>query len=160
MRRTIFVLGLSALVGCGESTTGPGAANLCATSQGVEVCAPRSEYRPNEVVSVSVTNETSATIYIDTCSVKPVGKTSREAAFPVDYSPQNQCGNDVDVEEIVANMIELPAGQSIQVTGNISSFAFQGFYRINVWVLDVAGARVSNLPVFSGTFEVFPSAGT
>ena len=161
MRRILIVAGTLAIAGCGSSTAGPAnGPDLCATTQGFEVCAARAEYSPNETVTTTVRNTTAQTAYVDVCSVKPVGKTSRSAPFATDYSPQFGCGSDVDLDEIVSNMVELAPGASTQVTPKIAPFAFQGFYRINVWIVDAAGERVSNEPVFSGTFEVFPSAGT
>jgi len=90
--------------------------------------------------------------------VKIVGKTSRTAAFPEDYSPQVRCGSAWTLADIVENMVEVPAGGSVQESQQIQSFAFQGYYRVNVWLVDETGERIGSTPVYSGTFEVFPSA--
>ncbi|MDX1396333.1 MAG: hypothetical protein R3195_18270 [Gemmatimonadota bacterium] len=160
MRTTTLLIGCVLVAGCGDSSTGAEAAGLCATSQGLEVCADRTEYRPADEVSASLANSTAAPMYIGGCSIKVVGKTSREAEFETTYSPAARCGSDVDADEILANLVEIPAGETLVLPVPISSIAFQGYYRVNVWILDAAGQRVSSLPAFSGTFEVFPSAGS
>ena len=160
MRITTLLIGCVLLAGCGDSATGPGASGLCATSQGLEVCADRTEYRPADEVSASLTNSTSGPMYVGGCSIKVVGKTSRAAQFETAYSPAARCGPDVDADEILANLVEIPAGETLVLPVPISPIAFQGYYRVNVWILDAAGHRVASLPAFSGTFEVFPSAGS
>ena len=159
MRITILLIGCILVAGCGGSSTGPAGAGACATSQGLEVCVDRTEYSPADEVSASLSNMTAAAMYVDGCSLKVVGKTSRDAEFETAYSPAARCGSDVDAAEILANLVEVPAGATIVLPVPISPIAFQGFYRVNVWIVDDAGERVSSLPAFSGTFEVFPSAG-
>ncbi|MFV1988610.1 MAG: hypothetical protein ACC682_15155 [Gemmatimonadota bacterium] len=159
MGRVSFFVGAIFCAACGGSTTGAGAAGLCATIQGLEVCAGRTEYKPNDTLTASVRNTTAAVVFVGGCSFKVVGKTSRTAEFDETYSPTVQCGTDVDQAEILANLIEIAAGQTVEMSLKIPPFAFQGFYRVNVWILDAEGMQVSTLPAFSGTFEVFPSAG-
>lgn len=149
----------AAMLGCG-SATGANAADLCATGQGVVVCAGKPEYRPAEMVETTVRNTTSETLYVDGCSLKAVGTTNRDSPFETAYLPTARCGADVDLDEILANMVEVPPGATARLEAPLSVFAFQGFYRINVWILDVSGERVSELPAFSGTFLVYPSAGS
>ena len=158
MGRISLLLGAALLAACGDSA-GPGDAGLCATSQGLEVCPDRGEYKPADDVTASVRNTGSEAVFADACSIKVVGVTSRTKEFATDYSPSIRCGADVDVAEIVENMVEIPPGQTRQLMLKIPTFAFQGFYRVNVWILDSMGERVSGLPAFSGTFDVFPSAG-
>jgi hypothetical protein len=160
MRRTSLVLCAVLANACGESVAGPNGDSLCATSQDLEVCADRREYSPAADLTASVRNVGAEGVFVDACSIKIVGKTSRTASFATDYSPSIQCGSDVDTAEIIANMVEVPAGQTRQLMIKIPTFAFQGFYRVNVWILDASGERVSGLPAFSGTFDVFPSAGS
>jgi hypothetical protein len=159
MGRTSLFAGAILFAACGGSTTGSGGDSLCATTQGMEVCAGRAEYSPNDNFTASVRNTTSDPVFADGCSFKVVGKTSRTAKFEDDYSPTIQCGTDVDQEEILANLIEIAAGQTVDMLLKIPPFAFQGFYRVNVWILDDQGMQVSTVPAYSGTFEVFPSAG-
>ena len=160
MYRISLICGIVFLAACGDSIAGAGAKDLCATSQGIQVCADRSEYSPNDNLVATVTNTGSESVLADGCSIKAVGKTNRASEFDAGYSPTVQCGIDVDAAEILANMVEIPAGQSVEMAIRIPPFAFQGFYRINVWILDAAGEPVATQPVYSGTFEVFPSAGS
>jgi len=150
---------LIVLAGCGNSATGPGS-GPCATNQGIEICADRSSYRPGASVGLTITNRGSQTVFKDFCSVKIVGKTDRSAPFEARYNPTLLCGLDVTQEEIVANMVELAPGASIEEQHRLATFAFQGLYRVNVWILDENGDRISMTPFFTGTFDVIPTAGT
>lgn len=147
-------------VACSGSPAGTGSAALCATSDGVEICVARAQYRPTDIVEIEIHNRGLETLYVDYCSVKIVGKTSRSVPFPEDYSPQVRCGSDWTQADVIANRIELPPGGTIQESQQIQSFAFQGYYRVNVWFVDGNGDRIGTGPSYSGTFEVFPSAGS
>ena len=164
MRETLTTMCLvaaagGALLACG-SATGPGGASLCATGLGVEVCAAKSEYSPGDIVETTVRNTTSESLYVDVCSLKPAGKTDRDRPFETDYLPGTACGPDVDLDEIRSRMVEVAPGATARFEPRLPTFAFQGFYRVNVWLLDANGERVNEVPAFSGTFVVFPSAGS
>lgn len=155
--RLVLATTLSVVWGCGESPTGAGA-RACSTIDGIEVCADRSEYRPGDVISLTISNRGGETVFKDACSTEVVGKTSLSGAFEDDYDPTLHCGEDVTPADIAAAMIELPPGDAIVESQSLARFAFQGFYRVNVWILDGTGARISMTPFHSGTFEVFPTA--
>ena len=91
--------------------------------------------------------------------MKLVGKTDRAAEFEAVFEPQGRCGPGATLADIVANMVELAPGESFEDGIQIISFAFQGFYRVNVWILNADGTLAANTPAFSATFLVFPSAG-
>lgn len=159
---TMTLLASAALssTACGDSPVGADPATLCATSQGLEVCVGRGEYSPADEVETSVRNTTSETVRAGYCSMKAVGKTDLEADFETVYSPTVRCGADVDLDEIRSLMVEIPPGATETFDPPLSPFAFQGFYRVNVWILDENGERVAGLPAFSGTFLVIPTAGS
>ncbi len=158
MRRTLWALASTGLAGlaCGE-TTGPVAA-LCATRHGAEACADRAEYGPGDFVRVRVRNASAATLYLDGCATKIVGKTSRSVPFEAVYDPSLRCGQNATQADIVAAMSELAPGETRQETLQLAPFAFQGFYRVNLWILDAAGALIAPDPAVTGTFRVSPSA--
>jgi len=160
MRYPVVLTVFAALLGvaCSGSLTGSGPRSLCATVQGAEICADRSEYRPGDVVSITIHNRGTETIRVDACSIKIVGKTTEEAAFAEDYAPNIQCGVDWTIADILENMVEVLPGESITESRQIQVFAFQGYYRVNVWLVDDSGARTAAVPAHSGTFEVYPSA--
>lgn len=157
MRGTPISVSLIVCLACGGGATGP-RAPACASQEGIRVCADRSEYRPGDVIGLTVTNTGNATVFKDFCSTEIVGRTSNDTPFEVDYDPSLLCGQDVTLEEIVADMIELAPGASIREEHRIVPFAFQGFYRVNVWILDESGTPISTGPYYSGTFEVYPTA--
>lgn len=154
---TATLVATAATWGCSDSATAPGA-RPCATRDGIEICADRSEYRPGATVTLTLTNGGAAPVFVDDCSVDIVGKTSREVPFDEDYDPTLRCGQDVTPAEIVSRLIELPPGTAVTASYSLATFAFQGFYRVNVWIVDATGARTSTTPHYSGTFEVFPTA--
>lgn len=161
MFRKFFAIALFAplvATGCGDQMTGPGE-SLCRAAGGVEVCVDRSEYSPSDFVSVSVRNTGSAVIFKDACSTKLVGKTTNAASFEERFDPTFRCGPGATTVDVIANMVELSPGESFEETLQIVSFAFQGFYRVNVWIVGADGELVSQIPAISPTFDVFPSAG-
>lgn len=158
MRRRLFIPSLLVLVGCGAFATGPDV-GPCATNQGIEICVDRSSYPPGASVNLTMMNRGTRTVFEDFCSVKVVGKTDPSVPFEDRYDPTLSCGIDVTPEEIIARMVELAPGASIQEQHRLPTFAFQGLYRVNVWFLDENGDRISMSPFVTGTFLVIPTAG-
>ncbi|WP_420632659.1 hypothetical protein [Candidatus Palauibacter sp.] len=142
---------------CGEDASGPAAA-LCATRHGAEVCVDRPEYRPTQSVTITTRNVSGGPIFKDACATRLVGVTNLEVDFDETYDPRLRCGAGATRAEIMANMVELGPGASFEEALTIHSFAFQGYYRANVWILDAEGGLVAEAPATSGVFEVFPSA--
>jgi hypothetical protein len=162
MRYRIALAALAALLAaaCSESLTGSGPRSLCDLVQGAEICAARSEYRPGDDVTITIQNRGTETIRVDACSIKIVGKTTEKAVFAEDYAPNILCGVDWTIEDVVANTVEIAPGGSVTESRQIQVFAFQGYYRVNVWLVDETGARIAPVPAHSGIFEVYPSAGS
>ena len=105
----------------------------------------------------TVRNTTAAPIYKDNCSLKPVGVTRREIPFEEVFNPSLFCAPGTPAD-IIANMTEIAPGETMTDTFQISAFAFQGFYRLNVWIVESDGTLAHPVPSHSGIFEVFPSA--
>lgn len=143
---------------CGGDTAGP-VGSLCATRDGAEVCANRPEYRPGQSVTVSTRNVSGRVIFRDVCATRLVGVTNRATEYDESYDPRLRCGRNVSRADIVARMVKIEAGDSFEERVAIAPGAFQGWYRVNVWILDSDGDRVSGGPASTGIFQVFPSAG-
>jgi len=118
----------------------------------------RSQYSPSDVIRVRVRNVGSASIFKDGCSIKIVGKTSEQVDFEEVFDPRLRCGAGATAADVIANMVEILPGDTAEETLQLVSFAFQGFYRINVWIVGADGELVSQMPAVSPTFDVFPSA--
>ncbi len=146
------------VVSCGEDVTGP-LAELCATRHGAEVCANRAEYQRTQPVTFTTRNVSSRPIFKDACSTKLVGVTSLSREFEEEYNPRLRCGSGATAADVRANMVRLESGESFEESLTLPTFAFQGYYRANVWILDEQGERVAETPAFSGIFRVFPSTG-
>lgn len=146
------------VVSCGEDVTGP-QAELCATRHGAEVCVARAEYQRTQPVTITTRNVSSRPIFKDACSTKLVGVTSLSREFEEEYNPRLRCGSDVTAVDVRANMVRLDPGSSFEETLTLTTFAFQGYYRANVWILDEQGERVAEIPAHSGIFRVFPATG-
>lgn len=147
---------LVTLAACGGDPAGPGADGLCAVRAGVEVCAARTEYRRSDPVRITIRNTTSEPILKDGCGTKLVGKTRRDASFDLSYSAELLCGPDPEPAEILAAAVVIDPGETIEDVLVFSSFAFQGYYRAHVWLLDETGVLRPENPVFSGTFVMVP----
>ncbi|MDE2664157.1 MAG: hypothetical protein OXI39_14300 [Gemmatimonadota bacterium] len=143
---------------CGEDATGP-VGSLCATQHGLEVCVDRSEYEPRESITVTTRNVSGARIFKDSCATKPVGVTNLEVEFEAFYNPTLHCGRGATRADILEHMVELEPGASTRETVTLPFFSFQGWYRVNVWLLDAEGDLAVDTPAASGIFQVFPSVG-
>ena len=153
----IQALAVVVVTACGSDITEP-ATSFCATRNGVEVCVAGAEYSPGELVRFTVHNTSGTPVYKDSCATKLVGNTGSLGVFDEVFDPTLHCGSDASVQDIIANMIELVPGEETSDSLQLVTFAFQGYYRVNVWIVDADGALVSNAPAISGTFHVFPSA--
>ena len=92
------------------------------------------------------------------CSTKLVGVTSLVRAFEEDFNPRLRCGNGATAEDVRANMVRIEPGESYTENLEFTLFAFQGYYRANVWILDEEGQLVAETPAHTGIFRVFPSS--
>jgi len=147
----------SALVlSCGEDAVGP-APSHCDTRHGVEVCVDKLEYGRSEQLIVTTTNVSGSPIFRDSCAIKPTGVTNLSTDFDEVYNPRLHCGSDVTRAEIVERMLEIAPGASVDETLRFSMHAFQGWYRVNVWILDREGSLAFDTPAVSGIFRVYPS---
>jgi len=156
-RRLLMSLPAAVLaLSCGEDATGPGS-SLCATQHGLEVCVDRPEYEPRQSITVTSRNVSDARIFKDSCSIKPVGVTNLEVDFEASYNPTLHCGRGATRADVVEHMVELEPGDSVRETVTLPFFSFQGWYRVNVWLLDAEGNLAIDTPATSGIFQVFPS---
>ncbi len=151
----VSVLGLG-LAGCSD---GFGPSSTCQVRLGIEVCADRAEYRPGATVNFTVTNRGSQAVLIDACSYQVAGRSREALPFEWDYDPTRGCGPQATIEDVVAMMRALEPGASLAGAATIVPNAFQGFYRVGVWLVDAAGALVDDDPFTSNDFDVLPSAG-
>ena len=158
MSRALPLLAAVLVLSCGEDATGP-VGSLCATQHGLEVCVDRPEYEPRESITVTSRNVSGAPILKDSCATKPVGVTNLEVEFEAFYNPTLHCGRGATRADIVERMVQLEPGDSTQETVTIPFFAFQGWYRVHVWILDAEGNLAEETPAASGIFQVFPSVG-
>ncbi len=154
---TATILAAALAVSCGAEATGPLAA-LCATRHGAEVCVDRPQYRPTQSVTITTRNVSGDPIFKDVCATRLVGVTNLEVDFEEFYDPRLHCGAGVTLADIAERMVEIGPGASFEEALTLQSFAFQGYYRAHVWILDAEGRLVAETPAPSGIFEVFPSA--
>ncbi|WP_420449941.1 hypothetical protein [Candidatus Palauibacter sp.] len=158
MSRALPLLAAVLVLSCGEDATGP-VGSLCATQHGLEVCVDRPEYEPRESIAVTSRNVSGAPIFKDSCATKAVGVTNLEVEFEEFYNPTLHCGRGATRADIVERMVALEPGDSTQDTVTVPFFAFQGWYRVNVWILDAEGNLAEETPAASGVFQIFPSVG-
>ncbi|MXX78057.1 MAG: hypothetical protein F4Z33_03545 [Gemmatimonadales bacterium] len=152
----IPALAAALVLSCGEDAVGP-ATSLCDTRHGVEVCVDKPEYGRSELLIVTTTNVSGSPIFRDSCAIKPTGVTNLSAEFEEVYNPRLHCGPEVTRTDIVERMVEIAAGASAVETLRFAVHAFQGWYRVNVWILDREGSLAFDTPAVSGVFRVHPS---
>ncbi len=159
MRRGFIssILTVVTATACSGDPTGPDSGR-CNVRNGAEVCAARAEYGPAQTVVFTTRNTTGGPLYKDGCSTELVGRTVFTNPFKERYDPTLRCGPNPTQADIVANMVELAPGETVQESLDLSFFAFQGFWRVNVWILNADGTLAAATPAFSGIFKVFPSS--
>ncbi|MYA32723.1 MAG: hypothetical protein F4164_10345 [Gemmatimonadales bacterium] len=152
----IPALAVALVLSCGKEAVGP-ATSLCDTRHGVEVCVDKSEYGRSERLIVTTTNVSGNPIFRDSCAIKPTGVTNLSAEFEEVYNPRLHCGPEVTRADIVERMVEIAPGASADEILGFAIHAFQGWYRVNVWILDREGNLAFDTPAVSGVFRVHPS---
>ena len=153
----LLILVAAPALSCGEAATGP-EASLCDTRHSVEVCADRAEYEFTDPVTVTTRNVSSLPIFRDGCAIKLVGVTSLVREFEERYNPTLHCGRGATPAVAKANMVRIEPGASFQESLTFSPLSFQGYYRVNVWLLDEEGGLAVETPATSGIFRVFPAS--
>ena len=155
IRRSIRGLYLIAvLLSCRKSVADP----TCDRCDEMRIRSERTAYRPTAAITFTITNLTSGTLRYDWCSVVAGGRTNTSKPFNIEYRPDRRCGAGAGAAEVLANMRVLAAGASVRDSVVLSPGAYQGEYRVQIWLLDVAGLIEVGNPVVSNTFEVFPGA--
>ena len=149
-------LAAALFLACAEDATGP-APSLCDTRHGLEVCVDKLEYGRSDSLIVTTTNASDSLIFRDSCAIKAEGVTNLSADFEEVYNPRLHCGSEVTRADIVERMVEIAPGASVAETLRFPVHAFQGWYRVNVWILDREGNLAFGTPAVSGIFRVHPS---
>ena len=121
------------------------------------LAAALAEYERNELIAVTTRNVSASPIFKDSCAIKPVGVTDLRREFEEVYNPRLHCGSEVTRADIIEHMVEIVPGASFEETLGISPFAFPGWYRVNVWILNAEGSLAAGTPAISGIFRVFPA---
>ncbi len=119
-------------------------------------CIDRDEYVQEETVFWTIRSARSDTVFFDVCSTEMPRDRGAGVGFSADYRPQANCGSDVDRDGIVARMIPLLPGETISGEIMLGEFTPQGRFRVNLWILDETGRRLSLGPYFTPIFSVFP----
>ena len=150
----VSAIGLLALAGCGNGITAP----KCALCDELRVLTDHAEYRQGSWVAFTITNRTPDVLRYDWCSVEHVARTSSEEPFDVRYVPSRRCGFGAGIDQVREHMVALASGEARRDSVFLSGAAFQGQYRIHVWLVDESGVPDADNPVVSNTVDVFPTA--
>ena len=150
----VSAVGLLALAGCGNGITAP----KCDRCDELRVLTDHAEYRQGTWIAFTITNRTPDVLRYDWCSVEHAARTSTESPFKVRYLPSRRCGFGAGIDEVREKMVVLAPAESARDSVSLSGAAFQGQYRIHVWLVDETGVADPNQPVVSNTVDVFPTA--
>jgi len=157
MIRLLVAIAGTGGVGACSSLTGPD--EQCSTSDNIEICTDKAEYATGATVSFTITNLGQATIFQDMCSGGTVGRRKASEEWSPVSGTTRLCREDQTVEDVIANMRSLEPGKALNDQIKTSPFAFQGFWKIQVYVVDQDGQRIREEPFDSAVFDIFPSAG-
>jgi hypothetical protein len=149
-------LGLFVLSSCASDPFAVSGDSNCRQRDQLISCIDRDEYVQEETVFWTIRSARSDTVFFDVCATELVRDRGVTAGFSADYRPQLNCGSDVDRDEIVARMIPLLPGETMTGETTLGEFAPQGRYRMNLWIVDETGRRLSLGPYFTPNFAVFP----
>ena len=140
--------------GCGNGITAP----KCDRCDELRVLTDHAEYRQASWIAFTITNRTPDMLRYDWCSVSHVGRISSDTPFDVRYIPSRRCGVGAGIDEVRENMVVLAPAESARDSVFLSGAAFQGQYRIHVFLVDESGVADEDNPVVSNTVDVFPTA--
>ena len=150
----VSAIALLALTGCGDGITAP----KCDQCDELRVLTDYAEYRQGTWIAFTIKNRTPDALRYDWCSVQHVARTSSDAPFTVRYLPARRCGFGAGIDEVREKMVTLAPTESTRDSVFLSGAAFQGQYRIHLWLVDESGVADPDNPVVSNTVDVFPTA--
>ncbi|MFV1987990.1 MAG: hypothetical protein ACC682_11975 [Gemmatimonadota bacterium] len=153
------VLGLLVLSSCASDPFAVDGESNCRQRDQLISCIDRAEYLQEETVFWTIRSARSDTVFFDVCATELSRDRGVTAGFSAEYRPQLNCGSDVDRDEIVTQMIRIPPGETLAGENVLGVFEPQGRYRMNLWVVDETGRRLSLGPYFTPLFTIFPSVG-
>jgi len=142
-----------ALVACNVELAAP----ACALCNELEVRVGKEAYSPGSWVAFTVRNLTNEDRRYDWCSVAPRRRMESAEAWDVVRRTGDRCPGALPAD-VAANIRLLAAGASVQDSVLIRTSAYQGEYRVLVWLVLPDGQVVTGNPVFSNAFDVLPSA--
>ena len=145
----------AAAAGC-SSLTGPD--EQCNESGDIRICTGKAEYATGSTVDFTLTNLGQVAVYQDMCSGGTVGRRKVSEPWSPVSGTTRLCREGQTVEDIIANMRLLEPGKTLADEIPTSPFAFQGFWKIQVYLVDQDGQRVREEPFDSAVFDIFPSA--
>lgn len=138
-----------------RSSTAP--SGDCEVTNNLEICIDRGQYAQGTTAAVTLTNRGTSVIRVDTCSRVLVERSTR-ITFGSSFNPNRRCGPEATAVEVAANMHVLAARGSVREPVSVPVGIPQGFYRVDYWLVDGLGALLSETPISSAEFDVFPSA--
>jgi hypothetical protein len=150
----LSAIALLALTGCGDGITAP----KCDLCDELRVLTDHPEYRQGSWIAFTIKNRTPDVLRYDWCSVEHVARTSSDTPFDVRYVPSRRCGFGAGIDEVREHMVVLASGEAQRDSVFLSGAAFQGQYRIHLWLVDENGVADPDNPVVSNTVDVFPTA--
>jgi len=160
LRLAPSALVLLVLPSCASDPFAVSGESNCRQRDGLISCVDRAEYFQEETVFWTIRSARSDTVFFDVCATELSRDLGVTDGFSAEYRPQVNCGSDVDRDEVVARMIPVLPGEALAGEIALGEFQPQGRYRMNLWVVDETGRRLSLGPYFTTIFSVFPSVGS
>ncbi|MFQ5689505.1 MAG: hypothetical protein ACE5HQ_04445 [Gemmatimonadota bacterium] len=146
------------VLGCGVGPIGGGSGSLCNTRAPIRICTDRAAYRPGDRIPFTVFNRGSVTVFEDLCAGQVVGRRKETDPWSVASGASRRCDPDLTPEQRAGMRRPLDPGAMVADTFQVTTFAFQGMWRLELWFLDADGQPISSEPFTSIIFDIFPSA--
>ena len=155
-RLALAVCALAFVPGCGSDPFAVGGEPLCRQRDDLTSCTDANEYFQEETIRWEVRSARTDTVFFDACSTQ-LARDRGSEGFDQGYLPTLNCGSGAGLPEVLANMVPIPPGGVFRGTTTLSSVVPQGRYRMNLWIVDATGTRLSLGPYFTPAFAVLPS---
>lgn len=136
-----------------SSVLGPSGA--CGERWNVRVCVEEDAYAPGSTVHFRIENRRDETVLHDGCALQVATRLDPAVPWNEVYDHRGHCGFEPPPEVIEANIVELPAGETVRDSISLPGGSPQVQARLHVWLVSAEGELLFPRPTVSGKFSIF-----
>ena len=128
----------------------------CESGGQIEVCIPVERARPGTDLQVTVVNGRSTAVVLDLCAMRARMGESPSDEFVGPFDPTLRCGRGASDEDVLLRAVTIPPGSSHVESMGLSPILPQGWYRVNVYLLqEDTAVPTSDSPFLGPVFDVY-----